>query len=183
MTTGDIDDKLGPEGELAHLRDLFPNLDAYLSTCDDLPIILVTGLPYGAGISTDGQRRYVDSRLDTMFQDADIKPAIARHESVEWALRKFYEIGEVYASDPRGHRLANRAELEKVTEIFYGSVDNVTQVDEEDLWSAYDDFLDPQLAALEHMEIVGTPADLALYPYAEDEDLLREIKEAQREAK
>lgn len=181
MSAGDIDDRLGPDGELSRLRKLHTNLDEYLATADDLPIISATGIPYGAGISNDGQRRYINSALNTELDGVDLKPALATHESVEWALRKFCGIGEVYQSDPKGHRLANRAEMEKVSGIFGVHLSHNDEDRENELWKQYDDFLDPQLAALEHAEIISPPADLAMYPYVNTE-LYDKIREAQRNA-
>jgi hypothetical protein len=178
MSAGDIDDRLGPSGELAKLRALHSDLDEYLKGADDLPILSVTGIPYGAGISTDGLRRYVNSSLSTDLDGVDLKPALATHESVEWALREFCGIGEDYEADPKGHRLANRAEYEKVTELFAMSMD-YGENEESRIWDTYDDFLGPQLAACETAEILSPPADLAMYPYV-DTPLYDKIREAQR---
>jgi hypothetical protein len=174
MSAGDIDDRLGPEGRLRQLRQDYPELDAYLAKADTLPIQRVSGIPYGAGISTDGQTRYINSELQTVLDGVDISLALATHESVEWALRQFCGIGEDYQDDPSGHRLANRAEYEKVSELF-----GVTEETTNGLWADYDGFLDPQLAALEHAEIIAPPKDLALYPY-EGTPLYEKIREAQR---
>src|SRR6202035_3796358 len=109
MSAGDIDDRLGPEGSLEELRAKCPDLDAYLRIANALPWVKTFSIPFLAGISNDGQTRYIDHRLDTILRGFDISPALATHESVEWAIRRWTGIGEDYTTDPRGHRLANRA--------------------------------------------------------------------------
>ena len=69
MSAGDIDDRLGPEGELDSLRTEYPSLDAYLNSAP--AINRDYNIPYGAGISEDGQTVYIDSRLDTMVDGVD----------------------------------------------------------------------------------------------------------------
>ncbi len=171
ISAGDIDDRLGPEGELASLRTEYPSLDAYLNRA--LAVNHDYNIPYGAGISEDGQTVYIDSRLDTMVNGVDCAQALATHETTEWALREFCGIGLDYAADPRGHRLANRAEYEKVNEL----LGNPGSGDYEANWEAYDDALDPQIRRIEHAEIGIAPADLALYPY-EGTAILERLREA-----
>ena len=103
MTAGDIDDRLGPEGLLESLANETPALHDYLKQMDNHPILRAC-IPFGAGISTDGRVRYIDRRLDTVLNDVDISLALATHESVEWALREFCQIGVDYAKQPLGHR-------------------------------------------------------------------------------
>lgn len=173
MSAGDIDDRLGPEGELERLCFENEELGIYITEMDSLPIERAS-IPFGAGISQDGQTRYIDSRINCDLNGTDVSICLVTHESVEWALREFCGIGEDYASDPRGHRLANRAEYEKVADLFGVVHDNA-----EDVWMDYDDFIDPQIRAIEHDPLANVPKDLALYPYAEDSVMLRKIKEAQ----
>src|SRR6266702_7291255 len=136
MSAGDIDDRLGPEGELDSLRTEYPSLDAYLNSAP--AINRNYNIPYGAGISEDGQTVYIDSRLNTMVDGVDCAQALATHERVEWALREFCQIGRDYAADPRGHRLANRAEYEMVHNLLWKQFEFP-----DDAWEEYDDALDP----------------------------------------
>jgi len=175
MTAGDIDDRLGPEGELGRLRSMYPDLDAYLRDAEEYPILLAS-CPFGAGISQDGKRRYVDPRLNTELNGVDLKPALVKHETVEWAVRLFCQIGVDYSFDPRGHRLANRAEYNKVSDDLF------PDLDPDEAWEAYDEFLDPQLKALEDQPIPSPAKDLAMYPYI-GTALYDKIRAAQREDK
>ncbi len=163
MSAGDIDDKIGPEEALPRLQTEFPELKAYMDKMDSLPIVLGQ-VPFGAGISEDGQIRYVDPRLCTILDGVNVCDILATHESVEWALRSFCHIGIDYASDPRGHRLANRAEYDKVEAV---GLD----------WMDYDNLIDPQIRAIEVAKLTAVPSDLAMYPYADSEDLMDAIKE------
>ncbi len=171
MSAGDIDDRLGPEGELASLRTEYPSLDAYLNEAPNV-INYMYNIPYGAGISENGQTVYIDSRLDTMVNGVNMSDALATHETTEWALREFCQIGTDYAADPRGHRLANRAEYEEVHRLLGAQF-----INPEAAWEAYDDALDPQIRRIEHAEIGKAPADLALYPY-EGTAILDRLREA-----
>ncbi len=173
MTAGDIDDKLGPAGELERLRQEHQDLDEYLLHADELPI-LAASCPYGAGISKDGQRRYIDPRLQTELDGVDLKPALAEHETVEWGVRQYCKIGLDYAYDPRGHRLANRAEYNKVAELF-------PDLDPDEAWEVYDEFLDPQLKALENLDIPAPAKDLDMYPYV-GTAMYGKIRKAQKES-
>lgn len=161
MSAGDVDDRLGPEGKLEELRQEYPALNRYLLRT--LPIIQAypISIPFTGGISKDGGTRYLDWRLKTIFRGKDIRRATARHEQVEWGLREYCGIGEDYEFDPRGHRLANRAEMEELSHIF----EITSAIDEQGLWDAYDDFMDPQVRRIEHGPIQMVPKDLALYPY------------------
>jgi len=64
MSAGDLDDHLGPAGELARLRATHPDLDAYLKWAldfgagDAIPIERAQA-PFGAGISRGGSRVYI----------------------------------------------------------------------------------------------------------------------------
>lgn len=172
MSAGDIDDRLGPVGELSRLRRKFPQLNQYLQTVDSLEIHRAT-IPFGAGISKYGQRPYVDERLDLEFDGKNVAVCLRAHECTEWALRKWADIGVDYDFDPRGHRLANRAEFEELARL-HGSAD------EDELWDAYNEFLDPQLRKLEHAPLTNVPPDLALYPYESDEKMMERLREAMR---
>lgn len=171
MSAGDIDDKLGPSDELSRLRSENPELNKYILYIPARRIVRAE-VPFSAGISQDGYVCYIDPRLNTILDGVDISPALREHECTEWALREFCQIGMDYASDPRGHRLANRAEYEKVSELFPGRIDGW-------LWEYYDIFLDPQVRFIETAPLTSVPKDLDLYPYASDEKLLARIKEAQ----
>jgi hypothetical protein len=160
MSAGDIDDTLGPEGRLTALRSTFPDLDQYLSRVGDLKVERAC-VPFGAGISQDGLTVYIDPRIDTNCGGTDMSPALVVHESTEWALRTFCEIGEDYANDPTGHRLANRAEY-----VAVGLLLAHTAEDGEEAWQIYDDFIDPQVMKLEFDTIGAMAPDLDLYPYA-----------------
>lgn len=188
MSSGAIDDRLGSNSLLLELQERYPELKSYLSTCDSLPI-LRTCVPYGGGISKDLQVRFLDRRLNVVLDGIDISLAPARHESTEGALRRFCQIGVDYAEDPRGHRLANRAEYEKVAELLYNKAEyeEVPNPDypnkspggfafgpvglehrlrtSQECWDMYDDFLDPQLLAIERGELSAVDPRLDLYPY------------------
>ena len=173
MTSGDIDDRLGPKGELERLRASHVQLDTYLSYLESRPV-LRAGVPFGAGISTDGQTVYIDSRLDTVVNGTDVSLALATHEQVEFGLRQFAGIGEDYETDPRGHRLANRAEYEAVATLF-------PELDANDAWDVYDEHIDPQVRKIEGEALTNVPYNLATYPYEHDEAMMTKIKAAQHE--
>lgn len=158
MSAGDVDDTLGSEAELQSLLRENRALGDYLKGATELPILRGNDIPFGAGISTDGQRRYIDRHLHTRFRGLDISQALATHESTEWGLRKFAQIGVDYPKDPSGHRLANRAEFIALARIFQSSAD-------EGLWRDYSNFIDPQVKRDEKENIEEPPQDLALYPY------------------
>jgi hypothetical protein len=171
MTAGSIDDKLGPEGELEKLRRRSALLDTYISTMGTRPVYRA-GVPFGAGISQNGQFIYLDSRLDTVINGVDVGEALATHEQIEWALREYLKIGEDYEYDPRGHRLANRAEYEVVTLLF-------PDLEPQEAWDLYDEFIDPQIRKIEGEDLSNCPSDLATYPYEHDKALMEKIREAQ----
>ena len=175
MSAGDIDDRLGPATELERLEATNAELRNYLAWARASIAIERADVPFGGGISKDGQTVYIHPALDCIVSETDCIFAVATHEFTEWALREFCRIGEDYADDPRGHRLANRAEYDKVSELL-GEGD---ALDNRDTWEAYDDHLDPQLTAIEHAPLTNVPKDLALYPYESDEKMLRKIREAQ----
>ena len=161
MSAADIDDKLGPKGELERLMDEHDDLRKYL----EKPHYLARAtIPFGAGISEDGATVYVDRGLKTVIHGVNVIGALATHERVEWGLRKFCGIGEDYSKEPEGHRLANRAEKEFVERL---GVD----------WGKYCDFMDPQLERIEHEKIRRIPKNLALYPY-EHSPLYNKLLEA-----
>jgi hypothetical protein len=172
MSAGDIDDRLGPEGELERLRAGNTELDSYLQTLDSIPIHRA-GVPFGAGISQSGNAVYIDPRLDTDLDGVNLDRALATHEVVEWGLRQYAKIGVDYDYDPRGHRIANRAEYNTVAGLF-------PDLDLEDAWEKYDEFIDPQIRRIEGEPLSGVPSDLATYPYEDDEAMMKKIKEAQR---
>ena|SRR5258708_7429867 len=168
MSAGDIDDRLGPEDQLAELRAEHPELDAYLVMAWNLAPVRTFFIPYGAGISADGARPYISNDLQSNINSIECGQALVRHETTEWGLRHFCAIGEDYANDPRGHRLANRAEHDLVLSL----------LDREDAWELYSMIIDPQIILAERQEFEdrAIPFDLALYPY--DEDLKRKLIEA-----
>src|SRR5215831_16700836 len=129
MSTGDIDDKLGPEGELVNLRQRYPDLDAYLRDAWNFVPVRTFFIPLGAGINEDGTRVYISYDIQTNIDGVECENALVRHETTEWALREYCGIGEDYASDPSGHRLANLAEHDRVIELLAGRGD--------DAWSVY----------------------------------------------
>jgi hypothetical protein len=156
MSTGDIDDRLAPEGDLQEIIEGNQQLKEYLKTAYSLLPIRSFFIPFGAGMSFDGTRVYISMDINTMLDGIDISPVLIRHETTEWGLREFAEIGEDYARDPTGHRLANRAEFELITHLLG-----------EDGWERYVDFIDPQVIKdeRESFDDKPVPADLALYPY------------------
>lgn len=164
MSSGDIDDTLGPEGELEALASQHSALRAYLTLMSTLPI-LKGQTPFSAGISTDGRTRYIDPRLATILDGVDLSPALATHESIEWALREFCQIGVDYGRDPRGHRLANRAEAEMAESLGFD-------------WETYSEFIDPQVRAIEALPLTAVPGDLALYPYEGNAHFLAKVTKA-----
>lgn len=158
MTTGDIDNVLGPRIELSELCASNPGLDAYLRMAWNLAPCRSFFIPYGAGISTNGQRVYVSNDIQTIVDGVDCVAALVRHETTEWGLRYYCNIGEDYLSDPEGHRLANRAEFACV-ELLLGEAG----------WDRYNEILDTQIVIEERTEFAELPIpwDLALYPYPE----------------
>ena len=176
MSAGDIDDHLGPATELERLEATNAELRNYLTWARANIAIERATIPFGGGINRTGTTVYVHPDLDCTVNGVDCTFAIATHEFTEWALREFCRIGEDYADDPRGHRLANRAEYDEVYRLTPDDYDDVTP---EEAWDAYDSHLDPQRTALEHAPLTNVPSDLALYPYESDEAMLRKIREAQ----
>ena len=79
MSSGDIDDILGPENGVAELRLKSVQLDTYLQYVDSRPI-LRAHIPFGAGISEDGQTVFIDSRLDLNLNGVDVSPALATRQ-------------------------------------------------------------------------------------------------------
>ena len=154
MSAGDIDDHIA--GEVEYQRVLVnPQVRSYFSRAHTLPIIRDFDIPFGAGISSDGERRYIDRHLRILWRGRDLSHVLAAHESFEWAARRFAGIGVDYASDSRGHELANRAEFLALGKLFPGA----------NLWVAYNAFIDPQVKREETESIINPPKDLALYPY------------------
>ena len=179
MSAGDIDDRLGPATELERLEATNAELRTYLAWARSNITIERATIPFGGGISKDGKTAYVHPDLDCTVNGIDCIFAVATHEFTEWALRQFCRIGEDYADDPRGHRLANRAEYDEVYRLLVNDDYAQDQNKAEEAWDAYDSHLDPQLTALEHAPLTNVPSDLALYPYESDEAMLRKIREAQ----
>jgi len=172
MTSGSVDDKLGSEEVLQDYKNRFPLFREYMELCDDLPIER-TCVPETGGISMDLQVRFISDRFDTLLNGRDISTAIGRHESCEGALRKFCGIGVDYQDDPRGHRLANRAEWNEVAKLF-------PEMDPDEAWETYDDFVDPQVRKIERLGVYGSvDPRMDLYPY-EGTDLYEAMQQAQR---
>ena len=159
MSAGDIDDRLGPEGELDELRAEHPELDRYLTMAWQLKPVRTFFIPFGAGISSTGLRVYVSNDIQAIINGIECESALVRHETTEWALREYCKIGEDYASDPRGHRLANRAEHDLVIHLI--GIDG---------WERYSEIIDPQVMIDEREDIEDKPipGDLALYPYDDE---------------
>jgi len=160
MSSGDIDDTLGDAEYLKELRrDNIP-FERYLCLAFFYKPIRSFFIPFGAGISEDGRRVYISNDLQSIVQGVECESALVRHEVVEWGLRYFLKIGEDYQEDPRGHRLANRAEHDRVLQL----------LDRSDAWELYTTIIDPQIMREERDEIKkrAIPRDLALYPYDDE---------------
>ena len=168
MSSGDIDDRLAPEGELQELYANNNNLAEYLWKAYLFKPILTFFIPFGAGISEDGSRVYISHDIQTDIDGVKCENALVRHETTEWGVREFCDIGVDYASDPRGHRLGNRAEHDRVVQL----------LDRPNSWELYGEVIDPQVVIDERQNLDGKPIprDLALYPY--DEEFIEKIKEA-----
>jgi len=181
MSAGDIDDRLGPATELERLEATNAELRNYLAWARTSITIERSDVPFGGGISKDGRTVYIHPELDCMVAETDCIFAVATHEFTEWALREFCRIGEDYADDPRGHRLANRAEYDEVFRLLAKDTgeEYLIAYTPDEAWQAYDEHLDSQLTAIEHAPLTNVPKDLALYPYESDEKMLRKIREAQ----
>jgi len=163
MSSGDIDDTLAPEGVLEDLRLRNQAFNQYLIEAFACVPIRTFFIPYGAGISADGDRVYISYDVQTTMNGVDCGSALVRHETVEWGLRKFCGIGIDYLSDPSGHRIANRCEADHVNALL-GS---------EEGWELYTEILDLQILIDERTEFEDRPIpqDLAMYPYT---DAMRE---------
>jgi hypothetical protein len=169
VSAGDIDDRLGPATELERLEATNVELRKYLAWARTNIAVERATIPFGGGISKDGKTAYVHPDLDCTVTGINCIFAVATHEFTEWALREFCKIGVDYADDPRGHRLANRAEANEVARLG-------VELD------AYDEHLDPQLIAIEHAPLTNVPKDLALYPYEDDEHIMHKIRRAQNDS-
>lgn len=158
MSTGDIDNTLGPEGELDRLRKQNVYLDQYLRKAWLFKPIKTFFILYGAGISEDGSRVYISYDIQSIVDGVECEQALVIHETTEWALREYCGIGEDYAADPTGHRLANRAEFECVNSLLAGR---------DDPWELYSEVIDEQVLIDERHRYAERPIpqDLALYPY------------------
>lgn len=159
ISAGDIDDSLAPRDELEHLLGS-ANIREYIRNAWLFIPCRTFFIPYGAGISHNGSRVYISYDVQTIIDGSDCASALVRHETTEWALRRFLDIGSDYLSDPRGHRLANRAEEQRVLAL----------LDRENAWELYQEVIDPQVVLDERTEFDDKPIprDLALYPYPED---------------
>lgn len=158
MSSGDIDDRLGPEGMLDNLRKHNIDLDLYLRSAGLIKPIRTFFIPYGAGISQDGSRVYISYDVQSNIDGVECEAALVCHETTEWALREYAGIGMDYAADPAGHRLANRAEYELV---------NILLAPRPDPWAIYSEVIDEQIMNAERIRFDNRPIpqDLALYPY------------------
>jgi len=169
MSSGDIDDKLGDAEELAYYRQQNQRFNDYLEGAYRLVPVRTFFIPFGAGISTDGQRVYISYDIATIVQGTECFSALVRHETTEWGLREFFKIGEYYESDPHGHRLANRAEHDRVVQLLArGEIG----------WELYTEIIDPQVVLAERQDLNDKPVpkDLALYPY--EDEMIEKINEA-----
>lgn len=159
MASGDIDDTLGPGAELDNLRRQNIELDQYLIRAWQFKPVRTFFIPFGAGISNDGERVYISYDIQTCIDGVECENALVRHETTEWALREFAGIGKDYAADPSGHRLANRAEFEMVAALL---------APRDDPWGLYSEIVDEQVINAERTRFDERPIpqDLALYPYS-----------------
>jgi len=167
MTAGSIDDHLGSSIELARLIEQFPSFGDYLAQAEDFDLNTEYDCPFVGGITDDGQTPLGDRHFNWDWNGLIIKPCIREHECTEWGLREFCRIGVDYEKDPRGHRLANRAELDELTRQLYLQQinDERRSMNEKELWEAYDAFIDPQVKGVEGEKITLIHPQLALYPY------------------
>lgn len=172
MSAGDIDNTLGDLDYLNDLRAKDPKFDQYLTMAWNLSPNRNFFQPFGAGINVRGTRPYISYDIRTVIRDIECTPALVRHETTEWALREFFGIGEEYAADPRGHRLANRVEHDLVLVLLKDIAD--------DPWEIYNEIIEQQIVEAERRDFheLPVPRDLALYPYEDDEDMLRALREA-----
>jgi len=159
MTSAAIDDTLAPAEELAALRTNNEQFNDYLRWAWKQIPNRNFFVPYGAGISENGARVYISNDIATLVEGIDCADALLRHETTEWALRTFLRIGDDYENDPRGHRLANRAEHDRVLAL----------LDRPEAWELYTSHINPQVLFDERESLEGKrlPVDLALYPYPE----------------
>lgn len=160
MSSGDIDNRLGSAEELERLRQSDSEFNSYLEWAwKDIRPIRTFFIPYGAGISEDLRRVYISYDLQTVIDGIECVSALIRHETVEAALRCYLSIGLDYLSDPRGHRLGNRAEHDWVNIL----------LNRADGWELYSEIIDEQIILEERTNVKGRPIplDLSLYPYEE----------------
>jgi len=158
MASGDIDDRLGSAEQLERLCVRYPDFDQYLSIWSIVPIRTFF-VPFGAGISADGQRVYISYDLQTVVDGVECESALVRHETTEWGLRRYCDIGTDYSSDPRGHWLANRAEHDRVVQL----------LSRPSGWELYCEIIDPQVILDERLDFEDKPIpfDISFYPYPE----------------
>jgi hypothetical protein len=161
MSAGDIDDVVGDEEYLEQLRKDNIPFHLYLLKAFFFKPIRTFFIPFGAGISEDGQRVYISRDLQTNIQGVECESALVRHETTEWGLRFFCQIGEDYLTDPTGHRLANRAEHDRIVQL----------LDTPDAWFTYTTIIDNQIIREERTDLKDKPLprDLARYPYEDAE--------------
>jgi hypothetical protein len=169
MSAGDIDDKEEPISTLAKLRIENPEFDEYLMWARTIKPIRTFFVPFGAGASEDGKTVYISYDIQTTIDNIDYESALVIHETTEWALRSYLGIGDDYADDPLGHRIANSAEFARVRTLGGGDAG----------LDVYKEIIDSQVFNSERMDITGRPIprDLALYPYVEDTDLYDKLQE------
>jgi len=169
MSAGDIDDKEEPATTLARLRRDNREFDEYLKWAWTIKPIRTFFIPFAAGASYDGKSVYISYDVQTVIDNVEYESAIVRHETTEWALRYYLGIGEDYGDDPVGHRIANRAEFDRVRQL--GDGDHALEV--------YKEVIDAQIYRTERMDITGRPIpqDLALYPYEDDTSLRSKMRE------
>lgn len=173
MSSGDIDDVLAPTFRLEALITQHDELRSYLNLAWGYRPIRTFFIPWGAGISSNGQRVYISYDIQTIVNGIECESALVRHETTEWGLRQYCGIGEDYLRDPSGHRLGNRAEHDRV----------VVLLNREDAWEIYSEIIDPQVIRAERQEFskLPIPLDLALYPYDTDtQDKLLEAMHSPR---
>jgi hypothetical protein len=169
MSAGDIDDKEEPLSTLARLRIENKDFDEYLMWARNIVPVRTFFIPFGAGVSEDGKTVYVSYDVQTTINGIDYESALVIHETTEWALRRYLGIGDDYADDPLGHRIANSAEFTRVRTLGGGNAG----------LDIYQEIIDEQIHRTERMEITGRPIprDLALYPYEDDVGLCDKLQE------
>lgn len=166
MSAGDIDDKVEPPMVFHNAMRNNASFHAYIERAWRLKPVRSFFIPWGAGISDDGETVYISYDIQTVVDGVECENALVRHETTEWALRHFLGIGDDYSADPSGHRIANGIEFDRVRALLgYDNID------------IYREVIDEQVLRDERIDFSGKPIprDLALYPYESDDDVRARI--------